>query len=210
MDAQQFKEHLILNKDDEFFKYKFGKKGLEIKYELLGQCIIPLTTEEEYPKSMQRTRAFPNFSNDKEYIMTELELHLHNVCKKLRENNQVTSIVSVMLRTKDFKVFVQEEKLDYETNSEIILKKHVRKIFNLLFNKNIVYRSSGILVYSLKNNEKSQLSLFQDDTNKKINKLSGAIDLLEDKFGNGIIALGQSGIKTIQKEHKRQMKFRPF
>ncbi len=205
-----FYAHEILNKEDEFFKYKFGKKGLELKYELLGQCIIPLVNEEELPKSIQRTRAFPNFSSNKEYIMTELELHLHNVCKKLRENNQVTSIISVMLRTKDFKVFVQEEKLDNATNSEIILKKYIKKLFSLLFNENIVYRSSGILVYSLINKEKSQLSLFHDVKNEKINKLSGTIDILEDKFGNGIIALGQSGIKAIQQEHKRQMKFRPF
>ena len=60
------------------------------------------------------------------------------------------------------------------------------------------------------NKEKSQLSLFHDVKNEKINKLSGTIDILEDKFGNGIIALGQSGIKAIQQEHKRQMKFRPF
>ena len=205
-----FHAHEILNKDDEFFKYELGKKGLELKYELQGQAIIPLISKEEYPKSIQRTRAFPNFSSNKDYIMTELELHLHNVCKKKKKKNQVTSIISVMLRTKDFKVFVQEEKLDKATNSEIVLKKYIRKLFNLLFNQNIIYRSSGILAYSLEKNEKNQLSFFQDNLNIKENKLSRTIDELENKFGNGIIALGQSGIKTVQNEHKRQMRFRPF
>ncbi|MCD7779222.1 MAG: hypothetical protein LUH05_00935, partial [Candidatus Gastranaerophilales bacterium] len=200
----------ILLKDDEFYRQIYGKKGLELKYELMGKSVIPLTGIEEKPKSIQRTRAFPEFSKDKNYIMTELEMHLHNVCKKLREHNLRTSLISVMLRTKDFRVFYREKKLDFSSNSELALINDVKNLFNLIFIEGIIYRSSGIYAACLTDNEKIQLELFCKNEDNTKNSISSIIDKLEDKYGKGIISLGQSGIKAIQKKHKREIHFRSF
>ncbi len=195
----------ILLKDDEFFRHNYGKKGLELKYELMGESVIPLTGIEEKPKSIQRTRAFPNFSKDKNYILTELEMHLHSVCKKLRENGQKTSLIYVMLRTKDFRVFVQEYKLDFETDSEIVLIKYVKHLFKTLYMTDIIYRASGVFAGLLTDKSDLQLSFFQNKTNKKGTAASEVVDKLEDKYGKGIISLGTFGIKNIQDIHKRKI-----
>lgn len=200
----------ILLKDDNFYKQTYGKKGLELKYELSGQSVIPLTGVEEKPKSIQRTRAFPEFSTDKNYIMTELELHLHNVCKKLRENNQQTSLISVMLRTKDFRVFVKEAKLDFMTNSEIVLIKKVKKLFDSIFTDGIIYRSSGIFAGKLHETQKNQLGLFEIKEQQKGKNVSEILDKIENKYGKGFISIGTLGIKEIQNKHKRIMRYRPF
>ncbi len=205
-----FYAHEILLKDDEFYKCFYGKRGLEIKYELSGKSVIPLTGMEEKPKSIQRTRAFPVFSKDKKYIMTELEMHLHNVCKKLREHNLKTSLISVMLRTKDFRVFYREEKLDFKTNSELILTNKIKNLFNSMFNEDIIYRSSGVYAGSLSDIERVQMSLFKKIKQEKSETISFVMDKIEDKYGKGVISLGQTGIKSIQEEHKREMKFRAF
>lgn len=200
----------ILLKDDNFYKVNYGKKGLELKYELMGISVIPLTGIEEKPKSIQRTRAFPEFSRNKRYIITELEMHLHNICKKLRMNNQKTSLIYVMLRTKDFRVFVKDKKLDVATDSEFILKKTVIELFESVFNEEIVYRSSGIYAAELKDTEKVQLPLFEKISHKKGEEVSLVIDKIEGIYGRGSISLGYSGIKDIQEKHKRKMQFRPF
>lgn len=200
----------ILLKDDEFYKINYGKKGLELKYELMGNSVIPLSGIVEKPKSIQRTRAFPEFSNDEKYVIAELELHLHNVCRKLREYNLQTDSVFVMLRTKDFRVFVLEEKLDFITDSEILLMPVVKRLFYQMYDFGIIYRSSGIYVSNLVDSAKNQLSLFQNEKKEKSEKISQLIDGLELKYGKGNISVGQMGIKNIMDKHKREMKLRPF
>lgn len=200
----------ILLKDDEFYKRTFGKKGLELKYELSGQSVLPVTGIEEKPKSIQKTRAFPEFSNNKDYIKAELSIHLHNVCKKLRMYNLETSAISVMLRTKDFKIYYREKKLDVPTNSEIILMREINKLFDNIFDCNIIYRSSGVLAFSLNDIEKTQLSLFNNRIDSKNQRVSSIIDKIEEKFGKGSLAVGTIGLHKVIKQHTRQNRIKPF
>ena len=200
----------VLYKSDDFFRKLLGKKGLELKYELSGQSVIPITGIEKKPKSIQRTRAFPEFSSDKEYIKTELFMHLHNVCKKLRENNLATSAISVMLRTKDFKVVYFGTSQISETNSELYLTSKINELFDEIYQKEIIYRSSGVWAYNLIDTEKIQLSLFKDEINDKSKKIASLLDKVENKFGKGTIAVGRTGIKDIVKEHTREKRLKPF
>lgn len=195
----------ILLQDDEFFKKNFGKKGLELKYELSGISVIPLTGEAVQPKSVQRTRAFPEFSSDRDYIKTELNMHLHNVCKKLRACKLETDIIGVMLRTKNFKVFYAQEKLEKTSDSEIELFPLVKKLFESIFSEEIIYRASGIYAGDLKSQTLYQLNFFNDNSDKKIKSVSSVLDKLENKFGRGAVALGSGGIKSVRDKHKRIM-----
>lgn len=193
-----------MDKDRDFFKNIFGKKGVELKYELSGISVIPLTGIAEKPKSIQKTRAFPTFSGDKSYIKTELMLHLHNVCKKLRHYGLKTRSVAVMLRTKDFRVLYIDEKLDEYTNSEHNLLPVTEKLFNLIYKSGIIYRSSGIIAFNLSDTTDLQLSLFKNDRLKKCERISSLLDKIENKYGNGMLLHGESGIKSVREQHKRK------
>lgn len=199
-----FYANQILDKDRDFFKNIFGKKGVELKYELSGISVIPLTGIAEKPKSIQKTRAFPTFSGDKSYIKTELMLHLHNVCKKLRHYGLKTRSVAVMLRTKDFRVLYIDEKLDEYTNSEHNLLPVTEKLFNLIYKSGIIYRSSGIIAFNLSDTADLQLSLFKNDRLKKYERISSLLDKIENKYGNGMLLHGESGIKSVREQHKRK------
>ena len=194
----------ILLKEEAFFKQKFGKKGLELKYELSGESVIPLTGVVEKPKSLQRTRAFPEFSSDKKYILAELELHLHNVCKKLRENSQKTNLIGVMLRTKDFRVLYIDKAFDFYTDSEIKLTKYVKELFTNIYQSGIIYRSSGVYVLNLKDACEMQINLFESINSKRQENLATVIDKIENKYGKGSISTGVTGIKTVMAKHKCQ------
>lgn len=198
----------ILLKDDEFFRKHYGKKGLELKYELSGISVIPLTGIIEKPKSIQRTRAFPEFSKEKQYITAELAMHLHNVCKKLRENNLEACFLSVMLRTKDFRVFGKELKLDFYTNSELKLVKYVKKLFEQTYKEGIMYRASGVYAGGLRDIERVQMNLFEKQEDNKAQNISKIMDKLEDKYGKGVITLGQLGIKETAATHQRKIGLR--
>ncbi|MCD7878842.1 MAG: hypothetical protein LUG16_02785 [Candidatus Gastranaerophilales bacterium] len=198
----------ILLKDDEFYRYNYGKKGLELKYELSGRSVIPISAIPDKPKSIQRTRAFPEFSSDKEYIKTELLLHLHNVCKKLREHNLSTDVISVMLRTKDFRVYFKDKKINFSVNSEMLLSDYVNELFENIFIDGVIYRAAGVCAFSLKNIEKEQLTFFRDEKNARCEKLSAIVDKIETKYGKGVIAAGSRGIKSVMEKHKRIMRFR--
>ena len=199
----------IIKKDDTFYKEIMGKRGLELKYELMGESVIELTGEAEKPKSIQRTRAFPDFSKDKDYIKTELFMHLHNACKKLRYYQLKTKAIAVMLRTKDFKIQFTEEKLSSITDSEINLSEIVIKLFNNIYDEEITYRSSGIICYSFIDEEdRTQLTLFEDKKTSKGNKLSKVIDKIENKFGHGSLLVGENGIKEIRNKHRRELRHR--
>ncbi len=193
----------ILKKDDGFYKSRYGKRGLELKYELMGISVIPLTGITEKPKSIQRTKAFPQFSQDINYIKAELDIHLHSVCKKLRANNLETGVIGVMLRTKDFHVAFESINLAHPTNSEFVLKPFILKLLNQIYISNIMYRSSGIYAGELENACKMQLNLFSTFDFSKQDKLSNVIDAVEYRYGKGAISLGSTGIKTVMEKHKR-------
>ena len=137
-------------------------------------------------------------------------MHLHNVCKKLRDNELCTSYISVMLRTKDFKVFYLDKKLEIKTFSEVLLIKEVENLFNKIYKEGIIYRSSGVMAFGLEDTSKTQLSLFNENRNEKYKKISYLIDKIEDKFGSGVLCAGDTGIKALREKHKREMRFRSF
>ncbi len=49
-------------------KKSFGVRGLELKEELLGQCINPVDNTFYLPKSIQKTSSFAKSTSDISYI----------------------------------------------------------------------------------------------------------------------------------------------
>ncbi len=180
----------LIERGDDFYKKNFGKVGLELKYELKGFSVIKDVSSEEKPKSLQRTSSFPKFSNNKDYIRQSLLKHLHNTCVKLRSLNLATKNIFVMLRTKDFRMQVNNEFLQDALNSEFLLSKIVDSLFEKMYQDGILYRSSGIYVAGFEDLSIKQLGLFRKEDNIKSDKIAQVFDRLEKKFDRGIVTLG--------------------
>ena len=88
------------------------------------------------------------------------------------------------------------------------MSEYINKMFEEIFNDEIIYRASGVLAFSLENAEKEQLKLFEDKKNLKSSRIADIVDKLENKYGKGSISVGSIGIKDIQSEHKRKMRYR--
>lgn len=191
-----FRKHNISNAknfieiNNGFIQRNLGKKGIDLKNELKGIISYPVVDYYVPPKSISKSSSFKEFTQDKDFIKNELNNHLHKVCIKLRQHNLSCGIMYVMLRYKDFRVVKEKIVFNAPKNSEFELYKTMHEMFDKMYQKNIIYRSSGVCVSKLTNTEDVQLILFEDETIKKKRKLSDAWDKIEQKFGYGAINIG--------------------
>lgn len=197
----------LVEKSDEWLKAKFGKHGVELKHELLGECIYKVKTDRTPPKSIQNTRSFPKFTSDLNYIKNALNIHIHTSCKRLRRFGGKCKTVSVMLRTKDFMIYYDKKNLKNPTNFELEISKTAIALLEKLYNNNIIYRSCGVTLEGLGFNEESQLSLFVEpdkQNQKNFDKLGEALDKLEARFGKNIVKTGFTNADDVENKEKNE------
>lgn len=180
--------------NDAWIKRVMGKVGLDLKYELSGQCTNPVNPEGTLPKSIQKTASFSNFTSDKNYITNALNYHSHRVCKKLRHYELCTLVIGIMLKAKDFYVLNTKITLESPTNSEFEFNLKIKEMFNEIYNPNVIYRSCGVSAMRLVPENSCQLSLFNHKRIEKSKKLSDAWDKIEEKFGRAKLHLGANAL----------------
>ena len=183
-----------VQKNDTWLKSRFGKLGLELKYELLGNQINKITTEKQKPKSIMDTKSFPEFSTDLNYLKNELMIHIHSACRKLRKADCKCKTIGVIIKTKDFQTFFEKVNLKHSTNFEFEISEYAMPILEKLFSKNVIYRSIGILLENFNSCDNEQKTLFEDTSRREKNeKLARSLDKLESKFGRNIVTTGFTG-----------------
>ena len=95
------------------------------------------------------------------------------------------------MRTKDFRVFCEKKVLNSATDFELEISDVVFKLLDKLYNPNILYRSTGVVLENFVSNDEAQMSLFADTSaDEKKAKLSKCFDKLEARFGRDIIQTG--------------------
>lgn len=181
----------LVCQDDLWLNKQIGIRGLEMKHELLGEMVSPVSNEVKLPKSIQKTSALAKFSSDKNYLKNSLNYHIHRACAKLRKINAKCKGVSIFLRTKDFRVFCEKKVLNVATDFELEISDIVFTLLDKLYNPNILYRSTGVILDTFTMNDEAQMSLFTDEkVDEKKEKLSKCFDKLEARFGKDIIQTG--------------------
>lgn len=180
----------FVSKSDEWLKNKYSITYQELKHELLGENIYKISSEYKVPKSIQETSTFAPSTNDKDFLKNELNKHIKDACRKLRKNCVKTSQVGVMLKTKDFVVFTDKKALLRPVNLEFDISKPVFEIFEKIYNENLLYRSSGVFLADLTDENCVQSNLFDENKQDKHDKLSVSIDKIEAKYGKGSIKTG--------------------
>lgn len=181
----------LVCQDDLWLNKQIGIRGLEMKHELLGEMVSPVSNEVKLPKSIQKTSALAKFSSDKNYLKNSLNYHIHRACAKLRKINAKCKGVSIFLRTKDFRVFSEKKILNVGSDFELEISDIVFTLLDKLYNPNILYRSTGVILDTFTMNDEAQMSLFADEkVDEKKEKLSKCFDKLEARFGKDIIQTG--------------------
>lgn len=181
----------LISQDDLWLNKQIGIRGLEMKHELLGEMISPVSNEIKLPKSIQKTSALAKFSSDKNYLKNSLNYHIHRACVRLRKINAKCKGISIFLRTKDFKVYCEKKVLNTGTDFELEISDIVFDLLEKMYNPHVVYRSTGVILDTFVFNNEAQMSLFSDNTvDARKEKLSKCFDKLEQRFGKDIIQTG--------------------
>ena len=181
----------LVRQDDIWLNKQIGIRGLEMKHELLGEMVSPVSDEEKLPKSIQKTSALAKFTSDKNYLKNSLNYHIHRACVKLRKINAKCHGISIFIRTKDFKVYCEKKNLNVATDFELEISSVIFELLDKIYNPNILYRSTGVILDTFVFNHEAQMSLFSDTkSDDKKSKLAKCFDKLENRFGKDIIQTG--------------------
>ena len=181
----------LVNKSDTWLDKQIGIHGIEMRHELLGEMTSPVINEEKAPKSIQNTKAFGIFTSDFNFIKSELNRHIHTSCRKLRSYDTKCRQIGVMLRTKDFRVFYTKRDLITPVDFELEISKIAIELLKEIYNPNILYRSTGVVLEKIGEEGIEQLSLYSDDKiDSKKKNLAACFDKLERKFHKNIVKIG--------------------
>jgi len=179
----------FLERDNTWIKNLMGINGLNLKMELSGIATSQVNPHPQAPQSIQDTKSFEDFTDNLQFLHSQLNYHIHNAAQKLRRWNGFCGEVGVILRTKDFNTTALYAKPQNPTNSDFVLKDIAQNLLSQLYRPKLLYRSVGVELRKLSYNEEIQQSLFET-LKRDDDKLSRILDNLEEKFGKDVVKLG--------------------
>jgi DNA polymerase-4/DNA polymerase V len=181
-------------KDMTWVKNNFSKPYIEIWLELNGVCVnqVDPKPKTEY-SSVQKTRSFHPFTNDKVFLLSQISKHTEEACRKARYYSLVPKKFSFFLKSKEFKYYSHTVVLQSPTNAPETLVGLVKFHLNKVWRANVLYRTTGVTLHELEPEDVKQGDLFgatQRET--KFETIHKQIDSLEAKFGKGVVHLGST------------------
>lgn len=187
--AQEF-----VAKDITWIKDNFSKHYEVIWRELRGEYIIQIDSEPKTAySSIQKTRTFHPPTNDKIFLLSQFSKNMEEACRKARYYKLVPKKVSFFLKSQNFKYFAFTIKLSSPTNAPEILMPFIHANFGKVYTKNILYRTTGVILEELVSDTVSQGDLFGGgDKANKFEQIHKQIDFLEEKFGSKTVYLAST------------------
>ncbi len=187
-----FKALSLANKDYDFIK-QFTKPCREIWQELNGNLVYLLNSEKKLNYfSISKTKTFQKTS-DYNYLFSQLSQNLENACFKLRSYNLFTKKIIFFLKASNLKIYDYQFSLDFSTNNPREIIKFIEKYLPFIFDNNLLYRSTGIILLSLTNKTCWQNDLFGHlEKQEKFSRVFKGIDAISLKYGKSSIFLGSS------------------
>ena len=190
--AQQWKTAWdIATADTEKISMLFGKPGREMQQELLGQCLSPVTTDEEPPKSISRVRSFKP-TNDRAFVWGNVLRHLEYVILKMRRQDLACKGVGVWLRTgSDYHHTGGNKRLPQAIGLENQLLPYVESLFDAAYEKKTRYSQAGLGIFHLCPRSNPQYSLFERPQQRdREEQIQHTLDDLHTRYGRNAITRG--------------------
>jgi DNA polymerase IV len=162
----------------QFLVSAFGKNGLSLWNKAHGVDHSPVVPYMEQ-KSISTECTFENDTIDVKKLKNILIAMVEKVAFNLREQEKLTSCVTVKIRYANFDTETKQIQVPY-TSSDHVLLRVVSELFNKLYQRRMLLRLVGVRLSGLVHGN-HQISLF-DDTEESIN-LYQAIDHVKHKYG---------------------------
>ena len=167
-----------------------GKPGDELRRELLGECIYPLTTDEAPPQSVSRARSF-RACTDRSILWAQTLQHLQYLVLKMRRHGLRCRGLSLWLRDGDYAHHGTHASMEQPVDTEAALTPVVQACFERLWHQNRPCTQAGLALWGLSAAQARQASLFEDHARSvQEEDLQETLDTIRTRFGRGAIHRG--------------------
>ena len=165
-----------------FILYNFGKFGKMMWEYANGIDNAEVVFTMQKPKCVGNSTTVSQDINDLEKIEEVLLALTEHTTYRLRKIKMLGNVVSVQLRTSEFKNYSHQRKLDFSTNSTKEIFNVAKQLTKQMY-KGESIRLIGIRVDNLCQEAEKQISIFENNNIKKQEKLDKVVDLIKDKYG---------------------------
>ncbi len=170
------------------------KPGLQVWHEINGRSVFPVCVDEKTSyQSISKVKTFAPPSGEKEFVFAQLLRNVEGACIKARRYSLAPKKIIIFLREKDFRTKGAEAVLSRPSAFPLELAGTVRKVFEPLFKKGYLYRSTGVVLTDLYPNKPTQRSLFENPLQlEKMTRIYGVVDELRLKYGKYVVHQGSA------------------
>ncbi len=191
-------------KDEYFIKNQLSKPYQEIWHELNGRSVYPVTTESKSSyQSISKARTFTPPSPDETFVFAQLAKNMENACIKARRHHLAATRLIIFLRTKEFRNYGIELKINRPTAYPSDLFGPLRDGFQRIFSPGCSYRQTGVVLSGLVSEAGLQYTLFDDPARiEKMSRIYHAIDELSRAYGKYTVHHAASLPTKIQAQHE--------
>lgn len=189
-----FSAYDLANKESHFISTHFAKPVQEIYHELRGAAVYSvIESQKTNYVSISKTHTFTPLRNNENYVWAELSKNLEAACFRARKFGLAPRELFVMLKTQQCVTHGLKVRLSRPSHLYHELIPSVQKLFHELWNSNVIYRASGVVLAELVPARSLQMGLFDEPLRLlKLQRVYQAVDSLVKKFGNGVVHVASS------------------
>ena len=153
--------------------------------------------------TIQKVKTFTPASADKAFVFSQLSKNIENATMKARRYNLAPTGVAIYLRTQDFKHVGVEVKLSRRSAIPSDIIDAIRPAFQELFQARTLYRSTGVVLFDLRDDSVAQLDLFGAALKTvRLKKLFDGVDKIRQRYGKHTLYLGSSHLANRFTQHQ--------
>ena len=164
----------------------FGKYGEMIWNYANGIDYSEVVYIPEKPKGIGNSTTFPYDISNIDKLNEALLVITDQVAYRLRKSGMLAKVINVQIKNNKFEVISHQKKLELSTNSTRKIYEEAKKLLKEIYIGEPI-RLLGVRVDNLCDKEEKQISLFDNNDNKKQEKLDKAMDEIKEKYGYNLI-----------------------
>lgn len=192
----------FVKRPEEWVIRKLSKPFVEIWHELRGEMIYALSTETKTTyRSISDTQTYRP-TQEYDVWWSRIIFHIEAVFKKARKFNYQVGHIYIFLKTQEFTYHGTEIKFSPKISYPALIKDELKKYFNQIYKKNILYRSAGCTISDLEDRQIIQESLFDigDFKKEKLLKIYPLYDAGKINFGTSLLDK-----REVQKQKEKRL-----
>ncbi len=189
--------------DDALLQKLFGRPGIDLKRELLGERLSKVAADDSPPQSISRTRTFKR-TMDKEKIWAQLLEHVSYCILKMRKQNLAARGISIWLRDSDFHHAGIQQRMPQLLDTEEAITPIAKRCFEKALKARTNYSQVGFALWDLHPTAPTQFSLFRNPKEiVRSETLQQSLDHLRVRFGRDVVVRGSA--MPVRKNRKRAL-----